>query len=122
MPQQTQRPERLVDDSGIWFGIAVALVILTLLVTGLAGLGAVPSAAAVILVGGLAAARLPGLIALALGGVAWAFFTGFIENSFGQLTFAEGDVARLAAFSVATAVLAHVVRRGARLGSAARHG
>jgi hypothetical protein len=121
MATQHQPAERLLDDSGIWFGIAVGLVILTFLVAGLAGLETAPTAVAAILVGGLAAARLPGLIALVLGGIVWAFFTGFAENDFGQLTFAHGDLARLALFTLATAALAQVLRHGPDRG-AMRHG
>lgn len=109
MQTQTPRTDSLVDDPGIWFGIATGLVILTLLCAGLAGLGAVATGAAVVTVGGLAAARLPGLIALALGIVVWAFFTGFIENQFGELTFATGDLARLGIFAVAIAAIAQLV-------------
>ncbi|RNL62003.1 hypothetical protein EFK50_09245 [Nocardioides marmoriginsengisoli] len=110
MPTQTQRPESLVDDPGIWFGIATGLVIVTFLIAGLSGFGAVGTGAAVLLVGGLAAVRLPGLIALALGIVVWAFYTGFTENSLGQLTFAAGDLVRLAGFAVATVAIAQLVR------------
>ncbi|MCZ4500427.1 MAG: hypothetical protein JWQ74_2982 [Marmoricola sp.] len=112
------RAGTLLDDCGVWFGIATGLVVLTLFVAGLAGLGTATSAVAVIVVGGLAAARLPGLVALALGVVGWAFFTGFAENSLGQLTFAGGDVERLVGFAAATAAIAAVVRTG----TAARRG
>lgn len=111
METQT-RPATLVDDPGIWFGIATGLLVLTFLLAGLARLSTVETATAAILVGGLAAARLPGLIALVLGVIAWAFYTGFTENGFGQLTFASGDLVRLASFAVATALLGRAVRRG----------
>ncbi|MCX6394980.1 MAG: hypothetical protein NTV23_00660 [Propionibacteriales bacterium] len=120
MATQTRGPDTLLDDPAIWFGIATALVILTLFIAGLAGAGTVTTAAAVLIVGGVSAARLPGLIALALGVVAWAFFTGFIENTFGQLTFADGDLARLGTFAIATAGIAHLIRLLPR--SEARHG
>lgn len=116
-----QRP-RMVDDSGIWFGIATGLEVITFFIAGLAGLDAIATAAAVVIVAGLAAARLPWLVAVALGVIAWAFFTGFVENTFGQLTFAAGDLVRLGAFAGATVVLAHVVRRAARIGSEVGHG
>jgi len=111
MATQT-RPAALVDDPGIWFGITTGLLVLTFFVAGLAGLSASETAAAAIVVGGLAAARLPGVVALALGVIAWAFYTGFTENAFGQLTFAAGDLERLGLFAVATALLGAVLRRG----------
>ena len=120
MATETRRTETLLDDSGIWFAITIALVIVTLLIAGLAGLGLVETAAAVLVVGGVSAARLPAPIAVALGIVAWAFFTGFFENTFGQLTFAAGDVARLGVFAGTTAAIAHLVRQLHR--SEARHG
>jgi len=110
MATQTTRPETLVDDPAVWFGISLVLVIITFLVAGLAQLDPGLTATAVVVVAGLSAARLPGMIALALGVVAWAFYTGFTENSFGQLTFASGDLIRLASFAVATAALSHLVR------------
>jgi len=114
------RDPQLADDPGIWFGIATGLVVLTFFVAGLAGLDAAETAVAAIVVGGLAAARLPGLIALALGVIAWAFYTGFTENAFGQLTFAQGDLVRLAAFAAATGLLARTARELATVGR--RHG
>jgi hypothetical protein len=108
----TTRPSTLVDDPGVWFGITTGLLVLTFFAAGLVGLTAAGTAVAAIVVGGLAAARLPGLVALALGVVAWAFYTGFTENAFGQLTFSDGDLTRLAGFAVATAFLAAVARHG----------
>ncbi|MFL6160516.1 MAG: hypothetical protein ACJ72D_30875 [Marmoricola sp.] len=80
MPTQT-RPATLVADPGIWFGITTGLLVLTFLVAGLARLSPIETATAAIIVGGLAAARLRGLVALALGVIAWAFYTGFTENA-----------------------------------------
>ena len=37
-----------------------------------------------------------------VGVIAWALFTGFIENSYGQLTFAASDLIRMAVFAAAT--------------------
>ncbi|MFL6022171.1 MAG: hypothetical protein ACJ72O_02440 [Marmoricola sp.] len=111
MATQT-RPETLVDDPGVWFGITTGLLVLTFFVAGLARMTALETAVAAVVVGGLAAARLRGLVALALGVIAWAFYTGFTENAFGQLTFREGDLVRLAGFALATAGFAAVARRG----------
>jgi len=109
----TQTPtSSLVDDPGVWFGITTGLLVLTFFVAGLAGLSASETAVAAILVGGLAATRLPGRVALALGVIAWAFYTGFTENTFGQLTFAPGDLERLSLFAAATVLVGAVLRRG----------
>ena len=45
-----------------------------------------------------------------VGVIAWALFTGFIENSYGQLTFAASDLIRMAVFAAATVTLAVVIR------------
>jgi hypothetical protein len=110
MATQVRRSESLVDDPGIWFGIAITLVIATFLLAGAAGLHPLATGVAVVAVGGLCAARLNGLVALALGAVVWAFFTGFTENTFGQLTLAPADLERLGAFAVATAAVATLAR------------
>jgi hypothetical protein len=111
MATQTRTPT-LVEDPGVWFGITTALLVLTFFAAGLARLSATETATAAIVVGGLAAARLNGLIALALGVIAWAFYTGFTENAFGRLTFAAGDLERLGLFAALTALLARAVRHG----------
>ena len=41
------------------------------------------------------ASRLPLGLAAALGGVAWAYYTGFVVNELGQLTFDTADLMRL---------------------------
>lgn len=95
MATQKRRPESLLDDPGVWFGITLLLVISAFLIAGLVGLSLAATAIAAVAVGGVTAARLPGPIALATGVVAWAFSTGFFENAFGQLTFGAGDLVRL---------------------------
>jgi hypothetical protein len=95
----------MADDPGIWFGISIGLVICAYLVAGALRLDPVETASAAIVVAGLAAARLPGLVTVILGIVAWAFFTGFTENAFGQLTFAGHDLEHLAVFAGATTAM-----------------
>lgn len=102
--------ESLVDDAGVWFGISVGLVIATFLVAGLSHLGTDETAAAVLAVAGFCAVRLSASIAASLGVVAWAFYTGFVEHQFGQLTFTAGDLVRLAGFAAATALVAGALR------------
>lgn len=60
--------------------------------------------------------------AFALGVLAWAFFTGFAENSYGELTFSGHDLLRLALFGIATVLLSHALRRSAAHGSEQRCG
>lgn len=107
---QEIRPH-LVDEPGVWFGIATGLLVVTFLVAAAAHLGQTDTALAAIIVGGLAAVRLPQLVVPAIGVIGWAFYTGFTENAFGQLTFAAADLARLIGFVAATVVLAYGVRQ-----------
>lgn len=109
MATQT-RPATLVDDPGIWFGITTGLVVLAFVMAGLARVTPSETAVAAIATGGLAAARLPGLATVALGVITWAFYTGFTENTFGQLTFATADLERLGLFAVATVLVSRGVR------------
>lgn len=92
------------------FGIATGAVVVTLEVAALAGLGPVPTAVAAILAAGLAGGLLPSVVGACLGVIAWAFFTGFDVNSYGQLTFTGPDLLRLAVFAAATVLLAAAVR------------
>lgn len=101
----------MVDEPGVWFGVCTALLVVTFVVAAATHLGATDTALAAIIVGALAAVRLPALVAPAVGLVGWAFYTGFDENSFGRLTLASGDLARLGGFVVVTAVIAYGVRQ-----------
>lgn len=65
---------------------------------------------------------LPDLGAFALGVITWAFFTGFAENSDGELTSSGHDLLRLVLIGTTAVVLSHVLRRGAIHGSEQRHG
>lgn len=101
----------MVDEPGVWFGIATGLLVITFLVSSATGLDAIDTACAAIIVAGLAAARVPGLPAAALGLVGWAFYTGFTENTLGRLTLAGADLARLGGFVAATVVIAYAVHQ-----------
>jgi hypothetical protein len=86
----------MLDEPGLRLGIAEGALVVAVGTTSLAALPvdvALLPAAAVVL---LAARALPlgGACCLALS--AWAFVTGFVENSLGQLTLAPADLARLA--------------------------
>jgi len=106
----TQFRPHAVDEPGVWFGIATGLLVTTFVLAAAFQVGRTDTAIAAILVGGVAAARLTGALAPVIGIIGWAFYTGFAENGYGQLTLAGPDLARLAGFAAATAVLAYGVR------------
>jgi hypothetical protein len=97
---------RLIDEPGVWFGVATGLVVATYVVAGAVHLSATATALSAVVVGGGAATRLRLSAAPALGAIAWAFFTGFVENRYGQLTLATGDLARLVGFALAVLLIA----------------
>jgi len=119
---ETQFRPLLIDDPGVWFGIATGSVVLTLFVCGVVGLSSTGTAVAALAVAGLAAIRLPDLVALALGVIAWAFFTGFTENAYGQLSFSHGDLLRLALFAGVTVAISRFLRRESGNRSVVGHG
>lgn len=113
------------DETGVIFGIGTGLVVGTDLAAGAFSLPAFPTAFALILVAGLFGARLRVLLAGALALVSWAFYTGFTENRFGQLTFTGADLARIFSFVGGALVVAMAIRRvliTSRDEAEARHG
>lgn len=91
------------------FGAGHGSVLVTVAAVTVLGLAPHP---ALVLVGAVAAGwavQLPLLPAVALGAVAWAYYTGFVVNQYGQLTFAVGDLARLGLL-LAVAAAAHWCR------------
>ncbi len=115
----------MVDEPGVLFGIATGTVIATDLLAGAFALPLVPTALALVVVAGLFGARLKALLAAALGVVSWAFYTGFSEHRYGQLTLADGDLVRICAFvagALAVAVAMRRVQVADRQGVEARHG
>lgn len=50
------------------------------------------------------------LPAAGLGLVGWALFTGFVTNSYGELTFSHADLSRLAVAVLAPVVLSYAAR------------
>lgn len=101
----------MVAEPGIRFGIANAAVILTLQGCAVLGLRAAPTLLAVATVVVVASVASPPGIGTLVGVSSWAFYTGFVENAYGLLTFHHADLARLAALSVAGGVAATVGRR-----------
>ena len=85
----------MVDEPGVRFGLAHLLLVISLLVTGGAGLSA---SLAFVVVAGAAVAGSLGLGLAWAGGIgvsAWALYTGFAEHSAGLLTFSGTDLLRL---------------------------
>ncbi len=102
---------RMTDEAGVRFGIATGAQIAVLLVAGIFGLGPVGTAVLLVVVAAIVGRSLQPVVVLALGVVAWAFFTGFVENAYGLLTFAAGDLLRLVLIACATCLLARGVAR-----------
>jgi hypothetical protein len=100
----------MTDATGVRFGLATSALVLSLLVAGALPLDHLETAVVALVVTGAASAVLPRPLAVVMGVVSWAFFTGFFENQYGVLTFARTDLLNLAVFVAATVVLASVVR------------
>ena len=95
----------MTDQPGVRFGIANAVVVVALLVAGGAGLGNPEIEGVALLATGIASAGLPTLMTTGVGLAGWAWFTGFVENQYGQLSFSADDVRRLLLFAAVTVVL-----------------
>lgn len=100
----------MIDEPGVRFGLVTGTEVAALTTAGLAGLAPLPTALSVVVAGGLAGRRLPAWVLLCLGLIGWAFFTGFVENTDGVLTFSAADLTRLAAFAASMPALARAVR------------
>ena len=100
----------MTAEPGVRFGIANALLVTTFLVTAVLRLDPTATAWAAVITAGLLGIALSPATTAWLGVVAWAWFSGFVENHLGDLTFAGDDALRLAIFAlspVALAALAH---------------
>jgi hypothetical protein len=93
-------------EPGVRFGIANAVLVAALYLAAAARLDVVETELLTVLVAGLASAGLSLAMTASISVVAWALLTGFVENRYGELTFTQGDVLRLALFAVSTIVLA----------------
>ena len=82
--------------SAVRFGLAQCAIVAVLLACAAVRLGEGSTLVAVCLVTTAAALVLPARWAAVLGLVAWAYFTGFVANRLGQLTFDPPDLTRLA--------------------------
>ena len=81
--------------SAVRFGLAQCALLAVLLASAAVRLSSVPTLVAVCLVTCAAALVLPLTWAAALATVAWAFFTGFVVNRLGELTFSSTDLQHL---------------------------
>ena len=100
------RTARMTSEPGVHFGLANGLLVTTFVVASVAALDPTETACAVVLAAGLLGAGQARPVPAVLGVIAWAWFTGFVENRFGELTFAGEDLVRLAVFAVAPVVIA----------------
>lgn len=82
--------------SAVRFGLAQCALAAVLLASAAVRLGAGSTLVAVCVATSAAALVLPARWAVLLGVVAWAYFTGFVTNQLGQLTFDAPDLLRLA--------------------------
>jgi hypothetical protein len=101
----------ITAEPGVRFGIANGVLVVALVAASAAGLDTIETAWAAALAAGLLGIGLSRLMTAWLGVIAWAMFTGFVENRFGELTFSDGDVRRLVVFTVAALALSMAARR-----------
>ena len=107
------RPHPL-DQVGIRFGIAGALLVAVVIVSGLARVDDGYVLGAVLVATAALGATVNRGLAAVLGLTAWALATGFVTNAYGLLTFAGADLELMAALVVSPVLTSH-------LAGAARH-
>jgi hypothetical protein len=100
-----------MDDSGIRFGVANGVLIVSFLAAAALRLDPAHIAWAAVLTVGLSGVALPLSLTAPLGVIAWAWFTGFVENRYGELTFTGDDLQRLVVFVVTASALAFALGR-----------
>ncbi len=106
----TNRPH-VLEEPGVRFALANGLLVLALFVAGAFGLDAAPTGVVEVVTAGLSAVGLSTFATSWLGVIGWAFYTGFVENDYGQLTLAGPDLARLLLFVLVTLAIASTTRR-----------
>jgi hypothetical protein len=102
--------ERVSRQPGVRFGLANAALACSLCLAAAVGLGAGATAGVAVLVSALCGVALSRHATAGLAVTAWAWWTGFSENSYGQLTLAPADLVRLAVFVVVAVVAATLLR------------
>jgi hypothetical protein len=108
---QVQIHARLADEPGIRFGIANGVLVAMLFVAGVTRLQVSETEFLTVILAGLVSIGLTLAMTAWISIVAWALFTGFVENQYGELTFDHGDLVRLAVFAVSIVALAVFTRR-----------
>ena len=99
-------------EPGIRFGFANAAVIVSLLACAALGARGAQTLVILLVVVAVSSLRLPAWLGAVCGAPAWAFYTGFVVNQLGELTFRDPDLVRLALLIGVGAVAASVgVRR-----------
>ena len=111
MTTSPRTTSRMTAQPGVRFGIANALLVTTFLAASVARLDPTETAWVAVVAAGLSGVGLSLSMTASLGVISWAWFTGFVENRFGELTFAGDDVQRLALFALAAAALAALTHR-----------
>lgn len=101
----------LLAEPGIRFGGANAAVILSLQACAVLGVRAAQTLVVLATVVVLVSIATPVGVGGMVGAASWAFYTGFVENSAGQLTFHDADLARLMVLVGGGAVASRVGRR-----------
>ncbi|GAB3765056.1 hypothetical protein FB382_000782 [Nocardioides ginsengisegetis] len=110
MTDSPRTTSRMTTEPGVRFGIANGLLVATLITASVARLEVPAMELVAVAAAGLVAVGLSHAMTAGLGVIAWAWFTGFVENDFGQLTLAPDDLRRLVVFVVATLAVAVVAR------------
>lgn len=105
----SHREPRLRDAAGVRLGIAHALLLLAVPVVS--GAGVVTADVVLVVLAGAACTTLPRRVSMLTGVVAWAWATGFAENSYGVLTFSPADLVRLAVSATGCLLVALPGRR-----------
>lgn len=100
------------------FGIVNAALAVITAVAVLGHAAVLPTDVVLVVAVGVGCAPLALWCSAGAGLLAWAWATGFAENSYGELTFSSADLTRLG-WSAAGAILVAVLTRGVRAAVAA---
>lgn len=97
----TENPDSWLVEPGLRLAIAYAGLTVALLAAAVLGLSPFQTLVVVGFVVLAASAAVPTVVSVGVGALGWAFYTGFVEHRYGELTFSTGDVLRLAALTAA---------------------
>lgn len=107
------RPAHPLDQWQIRFSVGIACLVIATLAVGLARASRVDSFGVILGVTLLLSLTLRPLAATFLSIIGWALFTGFVTNSYGQLTFRPEDLRALAVLATVAPALACLARLAA---------